>query len=46
MVFDMHLLAAQPHCTKNEVFLLKISFVKVTKSAVSCEFGHTLWRSP
>ena len=28
------------HCTKNEVFLLRISLVNVTKSAVSSRFGH------
>ena len=28
------------YCTKNEIFVLRISSVNVTKSAVSCGFGH------
>ena len=27
-------------------FLLRISSVNVTKSAVSCGFGHIYWRNP
>ena len=33
------------HCTKIWHFLLSISSVNVTKSAVSCGFGHTYWRN-
>ena len=32
------------HCAKI-YFLLSISSVNVTKSAVSCGFGHTYWRN-
>ena len=31
------------HCTKNEVFPLRIPSVNVTKSVVSCGFGHIYW---
>ena len=33
------------HCTKNEVFPLSIPSVNVTKSVVSCRFGHIYWRN-
>ena len=33
-------------CPKNEVFSLRISSVNVTKSEVSCGFGHIYWRNP
>ena len=31
---------------KKSSFLLKISSVNLTKSAVSCGFGHIYWRNP
>ena len=34
------------HCTKNKSFLLRISSVNVTKSAVFCGFDHIYWRNP
>ena len=35
------------HCTAQKwIFALRISFVNVTKSAVSCGFGHIYWRDP
>ena len=34
------------HCTKNKAFLLRIPSVNVTKSVVSCGFGHIYWRNP
>ena len=33
-------------CTKKWSFPLRISSVNVTKSAVSCGFGHIYWRNP
>ena len=40
----LYLLARTPH--KKLSFPLRISPVNVTKSAVSCGFGHIYWRSP
>ena len=38
--------ATHIHCTKKWSFPLRISSVNVTKSAVSCGFGHIYWRNP
>ena len=37
-----HVCEKDYHCTKK----LRISTVNVTKSAVSCGFGHIYWRNP
>ena len=37
--------ARRHHCTKKWSFPLRISSVNVTKSAVSCGFGHIYWRN-
>ena len=34
------------HCTKKWSFPSWISSVNVTKSTVSCGFGHIYWRNP
>ena len=34
------------HCTKNEVFSLRVSLVHVTKSTVVSGFGQIYWRYP
>ena len=39
----LHVTKCKTHCTKNEVFLLRISPLNVTKSAGSCGFGHIYW---
>ena len=41
----IHLYSWKHHCTKKRSFLLRISSVNVTKSAVSCGFGHIYWRN-
>ena len=39
VVLNLKILISK-HCTKNGSFPLRISSINVTKSAVSCGFGH------
>ena len=46
MIFTFFLIEILPILHKKQSFSLRISSVNVTKSAVSCGFGHIYWRNP